>query len=67
MYNENTAPNVEVQDIFRQFAPSYLQSHKLPLQHLKVASAISFCRTYKFCKDTPLRHLKQPEPAGQTA
>jgi len=24
---------------------AYLQTHKLPLQHLKVASAISFCRT----------------------
>lgn len=47
MHDENTNPNIEVQDIFRQFAPAYLQSHKLPLQHLKVASAISFCRTSK--------------------
>ena len=47
MYDENTNPNIEVQDIFQQFAPAYLQSHRLPLQHLKVASAVSFCRTSK--------------------
>lgn len=47
MHNENINNNIEVQDIFRQFAPTYLQSHRLPLQHLKVASAISFCRTSK--------------------
>ena len=47
MHDENTKPSIEVQDIFRQFAPFYIQSHRLPLQHLKVASAISFCRTSK--------------------
>ena len=45
MYDEKINLGIEVQDIFQQFAPAYLQTHKLPLQHLKVASAISFCRT----------------------
>ena len=45
MCGEKASPSVEVQDIFRQFAPAYLQTHRLPLQHMKVASAISFCRT----------------------
>lgn len=52
MHNENSNNNIEVQDIFRQFTPTYLQSHRLPLQHLKVASAISFCRTSKLCAHT---------------
>lgn len=45
MHDEKANSAIEVQDIFRQFAPAYLQTHRLPLQHLKVASAISFCRT----------------------
>ncbi len=44
-YDARNKAGIEVQDIFQQFAPAYLQTHKLPLQHLKVASAISFCRT----------------------
>ena len=45
MYDKASSSTVEVQDIFQQFAPSYIRSHRLPLQHLKVASAISFCRS----------------------
>jgi len=47
MHDEKSNPAIEVQDIFRQFAPAYLQTHRLPLQHLKVASAVSFCRSSK--------------------
>ena len=42
MYDKVLSSTVEVQDIFRLFAPSYIKSHRLPLQHLKVSSAISF-------------------------
>ena len=45
MYDMASSSTVEVQDIFRFFAPSYIKSHRLTLQHLKVASAISFCRS----------------------
>ena len=47
MYDDKVKLGIEVQDIFRQFAPTYLQAHRLPLQQLKVASAVSFCRTSK--------------------
>ena len=47
MYDDKVKLGIEVQDIFRQFAPAYLQAHRLPLQQLKVASAVSFCRTSK--------------------
>lgn len=35
----------ELQDIFRQFGPSYREKHRLPLVHLKAMRAIETCRT----------------------
>ena len=37
--------HAEVADIFRAFGPSYRESHKLPLNHLRTMHAIEICRT----------------------
>ncbi len=36
---------LEVADIFREYGPAYRANHNLPLEHLKVMSAITVCRT----------------------
>lgn len=36
---------VEVADIFRQYGPSYRQSHEMPLNQLRTMRAIEICRT----------------------
>ncbi len=36
---------VEVADVFRQYGPSYRQSHKMPLNQLRAMRAIEICRT----------------------
>lgn len=38
-------PKNEVADIFCKYGPAYRESHKLPLQSLKVMSSIEDCRT----------------------
>jgi predicted Zn-ribbon and HTH transcriptional regulator len=38
-------PPLEVADIFRQFSNQYIEKYKPPLEHLKVISAITKCRT----------------------
>lgn len=38
-------PKNEVADIFCKYGPAYRESHKLPLQSLKVMSSIENCRT----------------------
>jgi len=38
---------IELQDIFEQFASEYIKNHNLPVNQLKVISAIEFCRTAK--------------------
>jgi hypothetical protein len=38
---------IEVADIFKKYAEAYRSKYKLPLQHLKVISAIEDCRTAK--------------------
>ena len=35
----------EVADIFRIHGPSYRETHKLPLTHLRTMHAIETCRT----------------------
>jgi Putative transposase/Transposase zinc-binding domain len=37
--------HAEVADIFRRYGPSYRDSHKLPLNHLRTMHAIETCRT----------------------
>jgi hypothetical protein len=38
---------IEVADIFKEYGETYRSKYKLPLQHLKVMSAIEDCRTAK--------------------
>lgn len=38
---------IEVADIFKEYGEAYRNKYKLPLQHLKVMSAIEDCRTAK--------------------
>lgn len=38
-------PKIEVADIFCKYGTAYRESHKLPLQSLKVMSSIEHCRT----------------------
>lgn len=40
-----TRPKIEVADIFNKYGSDYREKHKLPLQSLKVMSAIENCRT----------------------
>ena len=37
--------HAEVADIFRRYGPSYRETHKLPLTHLRTMHAIESCRT----------------------
>ena len=37
--------HAEVADIFRRYGPSYRDTHKLPLNHLRTMHAIEICRT----------------------
>jgi hypothetical protein len=41
----NRATRLEVGDIFREYGPAYREAHALPLQQLKVMSALEKCRT----------------------
>jgi predicted Zn-ribbon and HTH transcriptional regulator len=38
---------IELQDIFKQHVLEYIKTHRLPVKHLKVISAIECCRTAK--------------------
>ena len=38
-------PTLEVADIFRQHGAAYRQTHRLPLDQLRVMRAIEICRT----------------------
>ncbi|MDQ1285938.1 MAG: hypothetical protein QG663_1364 [Thermodesulfobacteriota bacterium] len=40
-----TSGGLEVADIFRQHGPAYIESHRLPRNHLRVMHAIEVCRT----------------------
>jgi hypothetical protein len=49
----------ELADIFRQYGPSYRQTHGLPTAHRKVMRAVSVCRTAELGG-----HLKQCDRCG---
>jgi hypothetical protein len=38
---------IEIADIFKKYGKTYINKYKLPLQNLKVMSAIEDCRTAK--------------------
>jgi hypothetical protein len=40
-----TSGGLEVAEIFRQHGPAYIESHRLPRNHLRVMHAIEVCRT----------------------
>lgn len=40
-----TSGGLEVAEIFRQHGPAYIESHRLPRNHLRVMRAIEVCRT----------------------
>jgi len=40
-----TSGGLEVAEIFRQHGPAYIESHRLPRDHLRVMHAIEVCRT----------------------